>query len=197
MTTEPFNIIVSPFDVWFAPTGTAFPEVNAAPAAGWTKFGQNGNDEYSEDGVVVTHEQTVDFHYFLGDSAPRKATRSREGLRVEFTVHDMSLEMYGIVMNQEVTDEVGPPAAASIPLYRGLDVSLYSFLIRGPSPYMAEGDLTGKMQYEIPVAAIDGEPEITYNKTEPAGLLVSLFCLVDPEAATNAEKFGRLVAQTA
>lgn len=197
MSTEPFNIIVSPFDVWSAPLGTAFPAVNAAPGVGWTKFGANGNDEYNEDGVTVNHEQTVDLHYFLGDSAPRKASRSREGLRVEFTVHDMSLEMYAIVMNQVVTTAVGPPATKAIPLYRGLDVSLYSFLIRGPSPYMAEEAAAGKMQYEIPVAAIDGEPEVVYNKTEPAGLLVSLVCLVDPGAATDADKFGRLIAQTA
>lgn len=197
MSTAPYNIIVSPFEVWFAPTATAFPVVNVAPIAPWTKFGLNGNDEYSEDGVKVKHEQTVDFHYFLGDTAPRKASRSREGLRVEFTVHDMTLEMYAIMMNQAVTTAAGPPATKSVPLYRGLDVSLYSFLIRGPSPYMAEGALTGKMQYQIPVAAIDGEPEVVYNKTEPAGLLISLMCLVDPAAATDADKFGKLIAQTA
>lgn len=195
----PFNIIVGPYEAWVANIGEAFPDPDAAPGGTWVKLGTNGSLEYDDDGVHVFPEQTLDFHRFLGSTGPRKATRSEEAMRVEFTLHDMSLEAWAKTMGQVVTTVaavVGPPARPAmktVPLYRGFVVQEYAFMLRGPSPYIA----AGICQYQIPVAVIDGSPEIIYNKTDPAGLAISIQALEDPAAATAADRFGKLVAMTA
>jgi len=189
MATEPYNIIVGPFEVWTAPTGTTFPALTTDPASPWEKLGANQSQEYNDDGVSVMHEQTVDLHRFLGGTGPRKATRSEENLRIELTVHDMSLEQYAKAVGSDVEDVTGPPAAKAITLYRGFDVLQFALLVRGASPYD-----DSVMQYEVPVVAVDGEPEVVYNKTEPAGLLFSFVALEDPTATSIQERYGRLLA---
>lgn len=146
----------------------------------------------NEDGVHVVHNQTVDLHRFLGSTGPRKATRSEEEHHVMFKLHDMTLEMYAIAMSQTVVILAGPPATKEIPLYKGLDVQQFALLLRGASPYSA----TGVMQYQCPVAVHVGEPDITYNKTDPAGLDFDWLQLEDPAAASPGARFGKLIAAT-
>lgn len=191
--TAPLQIIVAPFTIYTAAVGAAFPDVATTPPVAWTILGSDGDRDYDEDGIHITHEQTVDFHRFLGSTGPRKATRSEEGLRIEVVVHNMTLEQYAKAMNAvAVTAAAGPPATKSIPMYRGLDVAQYALLVRGASPY----SLTGFMQYQVPVAVLDGEPEVIYNKTDPAGLTFSFYALEDPNAASVAARFGNLIAAT-
>lgn len=189
----PFNIIVAPFDVYIAPTGTAFPDVNEEPADPWAKLGSNGNLEYSDDGVHVFFDETVDYHRFLGSTGPRKATRSEESLRIEFELNDLSVEGFAAALGQTATTAAGPPAVKTMPLYRGFAVTEYAVLVRGPSPYMANG----AAQYQIPVAVVSSSAEVVYNKTDPAGLAIQIQALEDPDAATSGDRFGTLVAQTA
>lgn len=194
--SQPYNIIVAPFDVWTAPTGTAFPAVDEAPGVGWEALGSNQSLEYDEDGVSVEHEQTVDFHRFLGSTGPRKASRSEEGLRIELTVNDMRVETYAKALGNTMTT-VAPGAGTigtkAVNLYRGLNVESMALLVRGPSPY----DEAEILQWEVPAVVVDGEPEIVGSKDEPAGLLFSFYALEDVDAATPEERFGRLIAYSA
>jgi hypothetical protein len=193
MAVEPFNIIVgSPFEVWTAPVGTAFPVINVAPGVGWVKLGTNQSAEYNDDGVAISHEQEIEMHRFLGSTGARKASRTEENLRIELTVHDLTLETYATALGVDVTTAAGPPATKEVNLWRGFDVNQFALLVRGASPYM-----DGSMQYEVPVVIVDGEPEVVYSKSEPAGLLFSFVALEDPNAATPEERYGRLIAQTA
>lgn len=190
--SAPEKIIVAPFTIYLAPTGSTFPVINVAPASPWVILGSSGARDYDEDGVTVTHEQTIDIHRMLGATGPIKATRSEEGLMVGFTLHDMTLEQYAVALSQTVVTTAGPPATKEIPLYRGFEVAQFSLLVRGASPYGAFN-----MQYEVPVVINQSEAAPTFNKTDPAGLEFEFYALEDPNAASDAARFGRLIAGTA
>lgn len=183
----PYEVIAAPLTLWLAPVGTAFPAIDAAPAGPWAKVAQSGDLNYSEDGVTVQHPQNVELWRALGSTGPRKAFRTEEGCIVTVTVHDMTLETYSLALNgNEVTNG---NEVRSINLHRGRDVTQYALLARGKiSGY---GDFDG--QYEVPVVVETGEPEPVFQKGEPVGLEMQFTALEDPDAATEEERFGRLL----
>lgn len=197
--STPYEVVAQPFTLWVAPVATAFPDTDESPSGSWTKVGTSGDLNYSEDGVTVTHSQSVELWRALGSTGPRKAFRGEEELRIALTLVDVSLEQYKNALNYNtVTDtaaSAGEPGYRKIGLSRGLAVNQRALLIRGGdgSPY---GD-SFTMQYEIPIAVEAGEPEVVYNKTEPAGLALEFVALEDPSAGSDDERFGRLVAQDA
>lgn len=194
---KPYEIIISPFEVFMAPEGTSFPDVDETPAAPWALLGTNGVKNYSEDGVTVTHEQTVEQHRTLGSTGPMKAKRTEESLMVEFVLEDLSLEQYAKILNNvSVADTpagAGTPGIRTIPLRQGSDVATFAVLVRGPSAY-ADGFVS---QYQIPRVYQGANPAPAFTKGEAAGLQVQLVALEDPNAASDAERFGLLVMQDA
>lgn len=197
--STPYEVVAQPFTLWVAPVATAFPDTDESPSGSWTKVGTSGDLNYSEDGVTVTHSQSVELWRALGSTGPRKAFRGEEELRIALTLVDVSLEQYKNALNyNSVSDTAagaGTPGERKIGLSRGLAVNQRALLIRGGdgSPY---GD-SFVMQYEIPIAVEAGEPEVVFNKTEPAGLALEFVALEDPLANSDDERFGRLVAQDA
>jgi hypothetical protein len=194
----PFEIVAQPFTLWLAPTGTAFPDVDTVPDVGWTKVGTSGDLNYSEDGVTVTHGQTVEAWRALGSTGARKAFRTEEELRISLTVMDVSLEQYKVALNGNTVSTTaagaGTPGFKDIGLSRGLGVTRYALLVRGVGgPY---GDAFA-MQYEVPIVVEVGEPEVVYVKGEPAGLALEFMALEDASAVDAKERFGRLVTQNA
>ena len=168
--SEPFEIIASPFEAYWAPYGTTFPLIDAAPAAPWALIGKAGAKNMSPDGITVTHDQTIERFFMLGGTLPRKVARTEENMMVGFTLHDMTLEQYRLAVN---SNAVATNAAASgvagfkqLSLSRGPDVTVLSLLLRGPSP---END-AWNMQFEVPAAVEGGSPEAVFAKGEPAGL---------------------------
>lgn len=195
--TAPFEIIAAPYELWIAAVGTAFPDVDAAPAAGWTKVGTLGKRNYDEEGVTVQHSETIETFTPAGATGPVKAFRTAEGLVISLTLADLSLEQYAHALNQNAITDVaagaGTAGTKTIGLTRGLDVARRALLLRGESPY---GDAMA-MQYEVPIAFQSGSPEPSFRKGEPAMLALEFTALEDPGAATEAQRFGRLKAQTA
>lgn len=182
----PFQILAGPADVYVAAAATAFPAVNAAPSGSWTAIGR------TEGGVTVRHTQTVNPITADQYTGPVKAIRTEEGLEVEFSVVDMTLENYGLVMsNATVTAAGGPPATKTINLHKGVAVDLRSILIRGRSPY---GNFPA--QYQIPLAFQSESPEVSFVKDDKSVLACVWTALEDLTASTDAERFGKLVAQT-
>lgn len=194
---EPYEIIMSPFEVWLAPVGEAFPAIDAAPAGNWVKLGTNGNKNISEDGITLTHGQTINQHRAYGATGPVKANRSGEDLSIAFVLDDLTLEQYAKVLNNVAVNDVAAGVATAgyreITMRQGFDVSLFALLCRGPSPY---GD-GWNMQYQVPRAYQGENPAPAFSKTSAAGLSLSFVALEDPNAATEAERFGKLVAQDA
>jgi hypothetical protein len=199
MSTAPFEIVAQPYTLYVAAVGSTFPELDETPGGSWTKIGTSGDLNYTEDGVTITHSQTVEEWRSLGSTGPRKAFRTEEGLRISVTLADVSLEQYAQAMNYNTVTTTPPdvdsPGTKKIGLSRGLEVPRRALLVRGAdaSPY---GSGWGS-QYEIPIAVQVGEPEVVFVKNEPAGLMLEFSAIEDTSASDASERFGRLVAQTA
>lgn len=194
--SAPYEIIAAPFVVWYAPLGTAFPAIAIAPPSPWAKVGSSGDLNYLDEGIKVSHSQTMNLFRSLGDAGSRKAFRTEEDLMVSLTLADLTLEQYAHALNSNTVTTTAAGAAAGykkLGLSRGFSVATYALLLRGPSPY---GD-DWNMQFEIPRAAQTGNPEPVMRKGEPAALALEWTALVDPDASTEFERFGRLIAQHA
>ena len=196
---QPYEIIVSPFEVYIADEGTAFPAIDAdmSSESDWHLLGKNGTRNYSEDGVTVTHEQDVERHRTAGATGPVKASRTEEDLVIGFTLHDLTLEEYVYALSgQTITEEAAGASDAgykTVGLSLGLDIATHALLVRGPSPYLADH----KMQYQVKRVYHEGSPEITYQKGEMAGIEFEFVALEDPSASDEHERFGTLVAANA
>ncbi len=198
MNSEPYEIVAQPFTLYLSPVGTAFPDVDTVPPGPWVKIGTSGDLNYSEEGVTVSHPQTVELWRALGSTGPRKAFRTEEELRITMQLADLTLEQYKLALNDNTVTTVGAgagtPGYKKVGLSRGLEVKQWALLVRGgQSPY---GD-TWATQFEIPVAVEAAEPEVVFVKGEPALLQLEFVALENPDAATVDERFGRLIAQNA
>lgn len=195
---EPLEIIAAPFEVWTAPVGTAFPAIDGDPAVGgWTLVGDSGDRDVAENGVAVTHNQTVVEFRTNGTTGPRKVVRRAEELIVEFDLVNLRIPQYARALNDAaVTDTAPGPGTAghqSIPLHQGFGVAEHALLVRGPSPHLANA----RMQYEVPRVYQAGAPAPVFSKANVALLRFQYKALEDENAATDAERFGTLRAQDA
>lgn len=200
---SPFNIIAAPFTVWYGPEGATFPAIDDEaddfedPAGDFTLVGTFGNLDYKEDGVTVTHNQTIVPYRALGDCGVRKNFRTEEDQQVRLMLADITLEGYQHALNGNtittVVASLGVAGHKKIGLSRGFPITTVALLVRGPSPYIANG----YMQYEIPRAQQVGNPETVYVKGVPAGLALTFSSLVDENAASEDERMGVLRQMTA
>ena len=192
----PYEVLAAPFTLYAAIVGTAFPLVDAVPAVAWVKIGTSGPLNYDgAAGVVVEHRQTLQPWRSLGDAGSRKIFRDEEDQVVRMTLVDVTLEHYRHAINRNTVTTVAAGVSTvgykKLGLSRGFTVDTMALLCRADSsPYMADG----KMQYEIPIAAQGGSPQVGYVKATPAGLSLEWMTLVDPSQSA-AEYFGRLVCQ--
>lgn len=184
----PHEIVAAPLTVYLAVVGTAYPAINAAPAAAWVKIGTSGDKNYDEDGVTVTHEQTLEVFRPAGTTGARKVWRTEEEFLIEFNLVDISAAQYAKVLNDlTVTAEAGPPALSRFELKRGIAVATFALLARGASPV----DDTKNAQYQVPIAYQAENPAPVYKKGEPATLKVQMAALEH-----DTDGFGRLVIAT-
>ncbi len=195
--SQPYEIIAAPFKVWWSELDVTFPLVDAEPdAMDWNLIGSGGDLNYEDGaGVTVSHNQTIQKFRALGDCGVRKAFRTEEDQMVKLTLVDLTLEQYQQALNLNTvttTPAGGEAGIKKIGLSRGFNIRTVQLLVRGPSPYMADG----VAQYEIPRCMQTGNPEVVFKKGTPAGLALEWTALVDPDAATEDERFGRLVAET-
>lgn len=194
---QPYEIITAPFAAYVAPTGTTFPTLNAAPGVGWTLLGTNGTRSQDEDGITLTHEQTVNEIRAAGSTGPLKAARAEEGLVIAFNLMDLTLEAYSYVLNGNDVTETAPGAGTvgtvEMGLSRGFTVREFALLLRGPSAY--DEDLLA--QYEVPRAYESASPAPNFTKGAAAVLAVEFRALEDLAASNEEERFGRLVMANA
>lgn len=193
--TPPFEIIAAPFKVYVAPVSTACPAIDATITAPWTLVGSSGDLNYTDEGVTVAHAQSIEKFRALGDSGSRKVFRTEEDLMIRLQLADLTLEQYQYALNGNSITTV--PAGSSTPgtkkvgMSRGFTVATMALLVVGPSPYDDEGNL----YFWVPRAAQTGNPEVVMRKNTPAVLALEWTALVNPDAATPAERFGFILAQ--
>ena len=194
--SAPFEIIAAPFTIYLAPTGTAFPDIGEDPSGDWFKIGTSGDENYNEEGVKVSHTQTIEKTRTLGTTAPRKAFRTAEDLMIGFQLHDMTLEQYNLAIEgsevQTVAAGTGVAGRKSISAYRGFNLPTHALLARGNFSAYGNGMNT---QYEVPVCYQSGSPEPVFVKGSPAGLSLEYTALINPDATGDDDRFGRLVVQ--
>ncbi len=199
----PYEILAAPFTLYVAPLGTAFPLIDAVPSVDWIKVGTSGNLNYGDEGVTVEHSQTTKLFRALGNGGPRKAFIDEENLVIKLALADVSLEQYKHALNQNTVTTVAPGGEAGykkIGLTRGAVLEHRALLLRGNrSAYGDDGslDIPWNAQYEVPIAVQTGSPSAVWRRSDPVALAIEWTALVDFNAATEAERFGRLVMQHA
>lgn len=194
---EPFEVIAHPLEIYLAPVGTAFPDVSAAPDASWTLLGTSGDENYDEDGVTVTHEQTLEEWTPAGSTGPRKVFRTGERLVIAVPLADLSAEQYARVLNDATITQdaagVGTAGVDRFGLSQGHTVATFALLARGKSP---AGD-SFDAQYQVPRCYQGANQEPQFQKGNPALLACEWTALEDLDAASEATRFGELIIQTA
>lgn len=192
---EPYEIIGAPLTLWLAPVGEAFPLIDADPAGNWVKIGTNGDANYDEGGVKVTHNQTFNQAKPAGTTGPVKAWRTSEELMIGVTLWDLTLEQYAHALNEATVATtaagVGTAGFKTVGLSQQQDVALFALLARGVSPY---GDGMNA-QYQVPRCYQSANPAPAFTKGNPAGLALEFTALEDLNAASANVRFGSLVAQ--
>jgi hypothetical protein len=194
--TIPYEVIAAPYVVWVAPVGETFPLIDSAPVGNWVKIGTSGELNYTDDGVTISQPQSIEKWRGGGDTGVRKVFRTEDDLVIKFGIADLTLEQYryALNMNSITTVAAGSGSAGykKLGLSRGNDVAQRALLVRGPSPY---GDAMN-LQFEIPIAFETGTPEpVLGKKAEPAVLMLEWTAIIDPNASTVFERYGRIIAQ--
>lgn len=192
MGQTPYEIIAGPAEVYVAPVGESMPSIGTEPPGGnWTLLGTLGIQEYGEEGVTVSHQESVEDFRGLGDTGPIKAFRTEEELTIAFMLHDLTLEEYARAFDFATvatdTDD------KTLDIYKGNEVAYRALLVRtnGISPYGA----TYNLQYEVPRVRSDATPEIVFQKGAPAGLALQFRAMVDLSAASESARFGIIRTQ--
>ena len=199
LNPAPHELIAAPADLWIAPFGTAFPDIDDEPASPWEIISVGGSRSLGEEGITVQMPQSLTFHRTAGTTAPVKASRTEEDLIITATVHDMTVESFARVMGQLSSDidtvaaTPTTPGTKAINLIRGIDMRNYALLVRWPSPYL----LDGVTQLEVPNVVMAGSPEPQFSKGELAGMEVQFQAIEDVSNPNEDERFGRLIAITA
>lgn len=194
---QPYEIIGSPYTVWVAAVGTAFPDIDEAPAVDWKKLGTAGNRNYSEEGVTVNHAVSFNKVRPGGATGPVKAFLNEEDLMIRLVLWDMTLEQYSYALNGNMLTTtaagVGTAGTKEIGLSQGQFVKEYALLVRGVSPYGENMNA----QYQVPRCYQSGSPSPVYRKATPAALALEWTALEDLGASSEVERFGTLLMQHA
>jgi hypothetical protein len=192
---QPYEIVGQPLSLWLAPVATAFPLVTADPAVAWVLVGTSGKRSQDENGVTVTHTQTLNKVRPGGALGPVKVFRSEEDLTFSLTIWDVTLEQVKLALNSNTLTTtaagVGQAGTKKLGLSRGKSVTEYALLARGDSPY-GDGMVA---QYQVPRCYNSNSPAIVYRKGVPAGVQLEFTALEDLTAATEDLRFGSLVFQ--
>ena len=187
------TVLVGPGKLYVADFSStlAFPNVETAPPGTWVELGE------IDGGVTITPSQTIDLHRVDSETGPVKATRSEEDVVISASLAEMTLEHLKEVFNSNsliaTAAASGVPGTKAIGLYRGLVVTERALLFRTKqSPY---GNYV--TQYEVPRGVFIGEAGMAWTKDEKTMIPVEFTALVDPNASSDNEKFGRVVMQDA
>ncbi|CAK0773835.1 conserved hypothetical protein [Gammaproteobacteria bacterium] len=187
---EPYEILTGAGVCYIAPLGTTFPAVNAVPGASWRDLG------YTQDGLTAKKTQKIDKVRVDQETGPVKAARSEEDLTLETSLAEGTLENMADYLGGTVTDTpagAGTIGTRALGMYAGSEVKQFAMLFRGKSAYGAFNS-----QFQVPVCFIDGDAELKFVKGgENAKIKMAFTALVDPNAVSDSEKFGKLVMQDA
>ena len=197
--SQPFEIIACAADVYLAFEGEAFPTVDAVPGGNWVLLGAAGTRNQKIGGVKITPTQEVAKHKTTGSLGPVKGFRTAAGESVEVTIEDFRLEVLAKKMNlpgiREVAAASGVAGYKSMGMWPGFEMQVWALLVRVPASPEADGLA---MQRQYPRVIETGSLEQIFNNDGEVVATKFVFdALEDPNASSNAERFGTWVVQTA
>jgi hypothetical protein len=184
-------ILVGSGVVHIAPEGTTFPTPDQTPPvadAAWSPLGE------FDGGVQISHPQTIDEHRTDKETGIQKATRSEEDLTISVSLADQTLENFASMINGDTVVDTpegsGTAGYREVGMYRGLTVVTYALVFEGNSPYLAGAFL----RYLVPRGYFGGDMGQAFVKSTKTLIPVEFHAMVDPNAGSDAEKFGTVQA---
>jgi hypothetical protein len=173
----PHEVVAAPLEIWLAPTGTTFPAIDAAPGVGWALLGTEGDLNYDDDGVTISHSEEVSDFKPAGSTMPTKRFRTGEALEMKLNLVDVSPDEYAKVMNNATVTDVaassGIAGESSFSLFRGDQVNQFAVLARGMSS--VDNTLTGQYEFSKAFVSVDGD--VQWKKGDPAALPVKILAV--------------------
>lgn len=197
----PANIVVAPYEVYYAAVGTAFPAFNATPSGSWKLLGTSGKLDQTDGGVTIAQNQSIDTIRGQG-TAIRKAVRTEEGATISVEIMDTTLESEALSLGLDPATDIatvapatGVPGTKAINFDRGPDIKYVALLIRGHSPYSTNA--SAFKQYEFPKVFQNGSAQPVYSKTGPATLAFEFVQVAGPAATSTNQDLGRCISYSA
>lgn len=186
-------IVVGPAEVWVADPGTAFPDIQAAPGAGWTLIGTDGALNYGESGVILRNEITEGQIQVLGSALARKRVISQRTFNVEFLLLDLSAEEMALAYGTDPADISTVAAGAGVAGEKSfaIDFSVVP-LERAILVRVAQSASMGRLgntDWRIARANYIGSAETTFNKTDGAGVS-QVWAAIEPGGDEEAVVFA-------
>ena len=180
--TQPYTIIVGVGQLYVGPANEPKPALTAVPSGNWRLLGE------TDDGVKITKSRSREKFTTDQRTGAVKAVQTEEGLRIETSLVDNTLENMADASGGTVT--VTPPGSGTIGtkklgMYTGATVGEKAFLYRGTSPY---GDYPA--QYYLPRGYFDDDVELEYKKDEKTLIPLAVEALEDLNASSVDERFG-------
>ena len=189
MASEPYEILVGVGTLYIAPATEVATALTATPSGNWVSLGE------TDGGVTVTKTQNIERFSSDQRTGSVKAVRTEEGLMVETNLQEGTLEKLAYVINGTVTDTApgaGTIGTRTLKLHKGFDVTQYSLIFRGSSPY---GAFPG--QFYVPVGIFVDDVGLEFTKDGKTLIPVKFEALEDPDASTEADRFGIITYQDA
>lgn len=186
------EIVNGPMELWWAPVGTAFPDVDTDPSGTFTLIGTSGDENYHEDGVELEFDQTYEFFRPLGSTHRKCAFRTEQNVIARVTLVDLSMDQLRVGFNlATVTDDTsGALGTKAIDLDYGIEVEEMALLVRGTGK---SPELDGtNLQFELNRVVEMASHTLSFVKGEPAGVELEFLALVD----TNGN-VGQIIAEQA
>lgn len=158
------EIINGPVTVWWGPVGETFTAIGAAVAGNWVQIGTSAAHNYSEDGVSIRTEKSINLWRALGSGYPRKAFLTEADLFVTVSLADFTLAQLRTALNQNVVTSDGG-GFDWMEFDVGLDPTEIALLIRaaGKSPLIASGNLQFNLNRVVEV----GSQNYNFSKGDP------------------------------
>lgn len=191
MALSTVEVVCAPYTLYLAVTGTAFPDVDTTPGAGWTLLGTSGDKSYDEKGVTVTFDESLGTFKAAGTTGNRKVWRISEDITVGVDIADTSAATFAKLLNDATVSHhaagVGTPGYDSVPLLKGTTVALFALLVKGISP----ADETLSAQFQLPIVYQSGKLAPVYSK-QGAAMLGAQFQTLEDDSLG----FGDYIVET-
>ena len=194
MAQDPRSIVVGPLTLYLAAAVEAEDDVDGTPTGNWAQLGTSGDENYTEDGVTVTHSQTTRETRVAGATGPVKVNRTEESLMIALILMDMNLAQLTKLLNGTTKSTDTSPAIDYIGVRRGPDVTVYSLIAKGAG-MSPSGDFPIQLYVPRCYQGADSMAPV-FSKNNEVGYAAEFNALEYASAATEEQRFGRWVIET-